>query len=143
MGRVQPVTDRALNRRKYDAKRRESPARKWYKTPAWKIRRRDQLAQAPICAFCDKNGITRLATIADHEPRHNGDWMQFFHGPLISLCKACHDGVKQSEESLGYSVEVGADGWPTDKANPFFGGVRSPSRQSAQSRAAKDRRKAE
>jgi len=121
------MTDRTAQNRKYDAKRRaESPARKWYKTPAWKIRRRDQLAAHPTCAFCDKNGITRIATVADHNPRHNGDWMQFFHGPLISLCKHCHDSTKQAEEIRGFSLDIGEDGWPTDPSHPQVSGAALP-----------------
>jgi 5-methylcytosine-specific restriction protein A len=144
MGRRYGVTDRTAQNRKYDARRRaESPARKWYKTAAWAIRRRDQLANYPTCLFCEKNGITRIATVADHNPRHNGDWHQFFCGPLISICKPCHDSVKQSEESLGYSADVGADGWPTDPKNPFHQGVKSPSRQGAASKGARARPTAE
>jgi 5-methylcytosine-specific restriction enzyme A len=132
------LIDRASQRRAYDAKRRQDkPWRAWYKSPAWKVRRRDQLANHPTCHFCEAAGLTRIATVADHNPRHGGDWYQFFCGPLISICKPCHDSIKQSEESLGYSQRVGEDGWPLDELHPANSGVKPRSRQSVASRAAK------
>ena len=112
--------------RRYDKKRQGSEARLWYKSAAWKIRRRDQLSAHPTCAYCENVGLTRIATVCDHEPPHNGDWMQFFHGPLFSCCKACHDGYKQRIEARGFSTEVGEDGWPTDPRNPQITGGAVP-----------------
>lgn len=38
---------------------------------------------------------------------------------LRSLCKTHHDAARQSEERLGYSKEVGADGFPVCSNHPF------------------------
>lgn len=119
------MTDRKEQRRRYDQKRQGNEARKWYRTKAWAIRKRDQRANFPLCCLCEAEGVTRLMAIVDHHPRHNGDWHQFFHGPVRSLCKPHHDGQAQADEARGFSVQVGADGWPTDEDNPFTtGGVR-------------------
>lgn len=120
------MTDRKEQRRRYDAAR-TSPSRAWYKTKAWAIRRRDQLAQHPMCCLCEEEGVIRYKQrmVVDHHPRHNNDWLQFFQGPVRTLCKFHHDGQAQADEARGFSVQVGADGWPTDEDNPFTtGGVR-------------------
>lgn len=110
--------------RTYDAKRRaEKPSRLWYKSPAWKVRRSEQLAREPTCCLCERDGLTRLARIADHHPRHNEDYRQFFEGPLRSLCKPHHDSEAQADEARGFSTEIGADGWPIDEAHPSNSGA--------------------
>ena len=127
MASVAPVTDRALNRRKYDAKRRlERPSRKWYASPAWKVRKRDQRAAQPLCELCLADGVTRLMAIVDHHPPHNDDYAQFFTGPVRSLCKWHHDSIAQADEGRGFSVQTGADGWPVDSASPFNTGAAVP-----------------
>lgn len=126
------MTDRILQRRKYDAKRRaEKPSRQWYKSPAWKIRKRDQRAAQPLCELCLKEGVTRLMSIVDHHPPHNEDWNQFFLGPVRSLCKPHHDSQAQADEARGFSLDVGEDGWPTDEQNPFNTGAVKPKNRNA------------
>lgn len=126
------MTDRTVKRRKYDAKRRaEKQSRAWYKSPAWKIRKRDQKAAQPLCELCLKEGRDRLMAIVDHHPPHNEDWNQFFHGPVRSLCKPHHDGQAQADEARGFSVSVGEDGWPTDDQNPFNTGATMPKNRNA------------
>jgi hypothetical protein len=58
------------------------------------------------------------ATICDHINPHRGDVISFFAGPFQSLCKQCHDTVKQSEEVRGYRGDADEDGWPTDPRHP-------------------------
>ena len=126
------MTDRAASRRRYDAKRRQTrPSVAWYKSPAWKIRKRDQRAKQPLCELCLADGVTRLMAIVDHHPPHNDDYAQFFTGPVRSLCKWHHDSVAQADEGRGFSVNVGADGWPTDEANPFNTGGARPKNRNA------------
>lgn len=104
----------------YDAQRwRSNPARAWYGTKAWKIRRRAQLQRVPWCEPCKAEGKSRPATIANHNPPHRGDQRAFFHGPLESSCKTCHDGMIQRAETIGYRPGIDADGWPSDPAHPF------------------------
>ena len=90
-----------------------------YNSSAWKARRKAQLTAEPLCAFHLKRGQTVAATIADHIERHRGNAHKFHTGPLQSLCKACHDSAKQSEEAHGFSKEAGLDGWPLDPRHAF------------------------
>lgn len=110
--------------RTYDAKRRaEKQSRRWYKSPAWKVRRAQQLAEHPTCARCERDGVTRLAKVANHNPPHNEDYQQFFTGPLESACEHHHNSEIQSDEIRGFSTEIGADGWPIDEAHPSNSGA--------------------
>lgn len=85
----------------------------WYSTARWKARRSYQLAAQPLCAMCLAIGRTTAATVADHIEPHKGDPDKFWHGPLQSLCKRCHDSDKKLIE-LGKAPKptIGADGWP-------------------------------
>ncbi len=68
---------------------------------------------------CETLGLVTPATVCDHVERHNGDAESFFNGDLQSLCKSCHDGLKQREELRGFSTQTGVDGWPIDPTHPF------------------------
>lgn len=70
--------------------------------------------------MCAESGVKTPATVCDHIERHRGNPAKFFGGPFQSLCKPCHDGRKQSQDRLGYSTKVGADGLPTDPKHPFY-----------------------
>jgi hypothetical protein len=74
--------------------------------------------------MCAAAGVKTRATIVDHVKRHFNRIAALFFSfdNTQSLCKRCHDSVKQSAESLGYSNEIGADGLPTDRRHPFFKG---------------------
>jgi hypothetical protein len=41
---------------------------------------------------------------------------------LQSLCRECHQG-KWADDRLGYSCDIGDDGFPTDANHPFNRGV--------------------
>lgn len=89
-----------------------------YNTRAWRHRRARQLFDQPLCVMCLARGMTTAATVADHVTPHRGDEELFFEGPLQSLCKSDHDSTKKMEESKGFSIEVGLDGWPIDTKHP-------------------------
>ena len=91
---------------------------KLYNSVGWKRRRKAQLTGEPLCRFHLRRGETVAATIADHVDRHEGNADKFFQGELQSLCKACHDSLKQAQEKTGFSKEAGLDGWPVDPAHP-------------------------
>lgn len=93
--------------------------RKWYSTKEWKRRRKQQLRIEPYCRMCAKQEKKVAGTRVDHVYPHRGDWEKFIHGPLQSLCETHHNSAKQSEERLGYSKEIGEDGWPSDPRHPF------------------------
>jgi len=113
------MADRSESRRRYDAKRADAPARKWYATRAWQARRKEQLHRIPWCEYCKEAGRTTPAGIANHDPPHRGDRIAFFFGPLRSACKACHDSPIQRAELAGFSRNLDADGWPADARHPF------------------------
>jgi len=91
---------------------------KLYDNKRWRARSAQQLRQHPLCAFCLKEGRARLAKVADHIVAHNGDQQLFFYGELQSLCVTHHNSRKQQIERIGYSKEVGLDGWPVDPKHP-------------------------
>ena len=111
--------DKRERDRRYNAKR---PAWvEWYKLPEWRGpqgRRPKQLAAEPWCRFCAKLGKRVKATVVDHVDRHNGDRTKFFCGPLQSLCKPHHDGLKQSLER-GNRSGCDASGMPIDPSHPW------------------------
>jgi len=115
------MADRDQEReRQADAKRwKLNPWRAWYHTTAWRIRRAAQLKRVPWCEPCKAEGRSRIARIANHNPPHNGDRHAFFHGPLESTCKDCHDGMIQKAEGRGFRPGIDAEGWPTDPDHPF------------------------
>lgn len=115
------MTRRAEGRRAADAKRRKAlPWRKWYSTPAWRMRRAKQLAQTPWCEPCKRMGKSRPATVANHKIPHRGDRHLFWHGELESQCASCHDSATQRAELEGFERGIGEDGWPTSPNHPFL-----------------------
>src|SRR5690606_6241672 len=99
---TQPPQGRA--RHAYDRKRDAQPWRRWYKTAAWQRRRRQQLADEPLCAYCLRESRITAATVSDHVEPHRGDEDKFWNGKLQSLCDEapwrCHSRVKQIEERV-------------------------------------------
>lgn len=107
--------------RRHDAKRRyDRPWRKWYDSPSWRAIREAQLTQHPLCAWHLKRTPAEFvtATVVHHVEPHRGDEVKFYNGPFESLCKSCHDGEAQQQERRGYSLAIGADGWPLDPKHP-------------------------
>lgn len=111
--------------------------RRLYKTARWRGkrgRRAQHLNVEPLCRMCKARGIIndgsrtmsgevqqdprRRFLVVDHIEPHRGDEARFFQGALQTLCPDHHDVVKQSQEVRGFSVEVGADGWPVDHGHP-------------------------
>lgn len=90
----------------------------WYGTSIWQRRRTLQLQQHPLCAMCLAQGVTTLATVADHVESHGSDWNKFRLGKLQSVCKPCHDRHKRVLDERGYTCDVDNDGWPTDPRHP-------------------------
>lgn len=97
--------------------------RKHYSTKRWREIRADQLRKEPCCRMCAAHGRVTAATVCDHIEPHRGDMEKFWAGPFQSLCDdemyRCHSSKKQSEERLGYSTEIGRDGYPIDPKHPF------------------------
>lgn len=85
-----------------------------YATAAWKRIRRHQLSSDPLCKFCRQMGRTTAANVCDHITPHKGDEAKFYGGPFQSLCKACHDGAKQSQDKTGRLRGCDVNGNPVD-----------------------------
>lgn len=95
------VAERDRNRPEYH---------KWYKTYRWQKTRLAQIRAKPFCEKCLPRVVP--AKICDHVEPHKGDEQKFWNGPFQSLCKPCHDGLKQREEKGSLRRPIGKDGWP-------------------------------
>lgn len=86
----------------------------------WAKVRAIQLKKEPYCICCAKRGITTPATDVDHIIPKRKTHMEKWYDPrnLQSYCKHCHDTSKYEEETLGYSTDIGADGFPIDERHP-------------------------
>ena len=92
-----------------------------YTTAHWKIARNRQLALDPTCVFCREVGRLSPAVVVDHITPHRGDPALFYDaGNLQSLCKTCHDAVKQAKEKSGHLRGSDVDGLPLDAKHPWF-----------------------
>lgn len=89
--------------------------RQWYKTREWAAARVAQFKRQPFCERHLARGQRVPATVVNHRVPHKGNWALFIDpANHESTCKPCHDSSIQSEEKLGYSKAVDADGWPVD-----------------------------
>lgn len=71
----------------------------------WQKAREQYLRDNPLCVYCARQGCTAAASVVDHVVPHRGDMTLFWdQGNWQSLCKPCHDSVKQAEEA---SARVG------------------------------------
>lgn len=88
-----------------------SPWHRLYNTKRWYRLRYHQLQKQPLCEFHLKRNQIISATVVDHVKPHKGD-EALFHDPdnLQSLCKRCHDSVKQRIENGGTVTEFDSDG---------------------------------
>ena len=93
---------------------------KLYCTKRWRQIREHQLTQHPLCAWHLRKSPVQMvrANVVHHIIPHHGDEVLFHNGPFESLCKHCHDSIAQQDEKYGYSLDIGADGWPTDPKHP-------------------------
>lgn len=67
----------------------------------WQKAREAYLSKHPLCVYCEREGRVTAATVVDHKVPHRGDMKLFWDSDnnWQSLCKPCHDSVKQREES--------------------------------------------
>ncbi|EKK5245560.1 HNH endonuclease [Cronobacter sakazakii] len=88
-----------------------SPWHHLYNTKRWYRLRYHQLHKQPLCEFHLKRNQVVSASIVDHIAPHKGD-ETLFHDPdnLQSLCKRCHDSVKQRLEKGGTVTEFDSEG---------------------------------
>ena len=96
-----------------------------YKTKAWRKLRiaaferdgyRCQMCGVGVCG-----GRTHpRSAVGDHKEPHRNDPALFYAlSNVQTLCKRCHDSLKQAQEKRGYSREVDpSTGWPIDNNHP-------------------------
>jgi Cft2 family RNA processing exonuclease len=90
-----------------------------YMSKRWKMRRLHQLMQHPLCTACMAENHVKAATIVHHTIDHRGDEYLFYHSPVISLCKKCHDNVREGSKYLSYQRGCDIHGKPY-KTKPIF-----------------------
>ena len=93
---------------------------------SWGARAR-HLAASPLCVFCLRRGVTRLATVVDHIVPHRGDWRLFWDAENHqALCDHCHSSEKQSQERRAAASGPGGaetserGGWETSGGAQIF-----------------------
>lgn len=97
-----------------------SPWHHLYNTTRWVKGRRQHLSKHPLCEYCRRRGLVAAAAVVDHKIPHKGDERLFFDpANWQSLCKTCHDQVKQAEEHGRFVLGAGVDGQPLDPQHPW------------------------
>lgn len=96
-----------------------------YNTTRWRKLRLRHLADHPLCVYCQRRGVTAVATVVDHVQPHRGDHARFYDAAnLQSLCASCHNHDKSREEhGRAARVAFDATGAPRD---PRHSHARSP-----------------
>jgi 5-methylcytosine-specific restriction endonuclease McrA len=85
----------------------------------WSKARLRYLASNPRCSMCRLRGKVAAAIVVDHIIPHKGNRDLFWDEKNWQpLCKSCHDSTKQQIDRLGFSKEIGRDGWPIDPKHP-------------------------
>lgn len=82
---------------------------------AWSKARAAHLLEQPWCVLCMEQGAYVRGTVVDHKVPHRGDVTLFWdESNWQSLCKLCHDSVKQAQEKSGHLRGAAIDGRPLD-----------------------------
>lgn len=102
---------------------------KLYRTARWKRTRLEVfIRDAFACRSCGRGVVgdwpNANAPVCDHIELAveivalEGEEAFFDPDRCQTLCNECHNRVKQSAEKIGYSKQVGTDGWPLDPRHP-------------------------
>lgn len=87
-----------------------------YTSTRWRQLRTKVLNSHPLCAIHLQSGKLVPATIVDHIKPHRGNPELFWdEANLQSLCKRCHDSVKQRLEKSGVDIGCDVTGMPLGK----------------------------
>ncbi|AJO76485.1 HNH endonuclease [Pseudomonas sp. MRSN 12121] len=101
--RVQTQADRlpAVNTNSWRATKETSAQRGYgYK---WQKAREVWLRDNPLCVYCERAGRVAAGVVVDHKVAHRGDMDLFWdRSNWQTLCKHCHDSVKQAEEAADW-----------------------------------------
>src|SRR6266480_3518108 len=100
------------------------PATPWarlYGTERWRRRTALQLKQFPMCAQCERDGKAYAAQLSHHVHPYSerSTELDFWFGPLESLCTDCHRLVHGKGALKGYETDINpVTGWPDDPMHP-------------------------
>ena len=76
-----------------------------------------------LCNYCLRQGKYSPVEVVDHKEPHKGNEVLFWdQSNWQSLCKDCHDSLKQAKERSGLYPGCGSDGIPLDPDHPWNGG---------------------
>ena len=80
----------------------------------WQRYRMAQLRSNPLCQFCYDRGLIVPAVVVDHIVRHQGHTDPLFWDTSNhqSLCKRCHDSIKQQLDRKGWARGHDEQGLP-------------------------------
>jgi hypothetical protein len=90
-----------------------------YTNRRWKRRARLEKAANPICKRCELAGIIVPAEVSHHTQDHQGNALKFFAGPVLSLCRRCHELEHGRGDQRTFDKTIGPDGFPIDPAHDF------------------------
>lgn len=107
-------------KRRYDD-RRGSAARRGYDA-RWARFAKAYRERNPLCRPCQARGRLEPTFAVDHIVPLRQGGAKFDEDNLQPLCETCHNSHKQSEDRLGYSRQIGVDGFPVDPRHPFHRG---------------------
>ena len=73
-----------------------------YNKKRWEKIRRRILTEHPLCFFCERNGITRLATEVDHMLTFSSvdDPLAFEYFNMQPICTECHRRLSVLEKAI-------------------------------------------
>lgn len=123
---------RSVSRRESDDRRGSASSRGY--GYAWQKARDQFLRENPLCVEHSKSNQCVPATVVDHieapklrEARESGDAERIAKAHALfwsrknwqSLCKFCHDSVKQRLEKSGRVVGCTPEGLPLDPKHPW------------------------
>lgn len=127
------MTDRrAASQKDHDARRGTAHERGY--TSAWQKARDGHLRANPLCVDHQRRGDLVAAAVVDHidaprlkEAIDSGDPERIAAARALfwsrnnwqSLCKPCHDSIKQRLEKTGRLPGCGTDGRPLDPNHPW------------------------
>ena len=100
--RLHSVSRAALEQARHHCRDEVQPWRRWYKTARWQKLRLSVLQRDRYtCQSCGRIEGETSRLVCDHIEPHGGDEEKFWNGPFQTLCKPCHDGIKQAIDRAG------------------------------------------
>ncbi len=109
------------------------PWSRLYGTSRWERRSQLNLRMNPLCAECKRQGRTQGANLSHHinEYRESFSELEFWYGPLESLCFAHHAKIHGfNQGAKEFETDIDASGWPLDPRHPVYNSTTAKREQS-------------